>query len=194
MLSRIDPLFKSLFRRAEQTDTRQAIRREETTAHRRKKEDEEKRQAMADAVTDESEVSIKSLISFLYDLLRQDTQSAQEQSFSSMAENMTEPEMETDAPHSEWENSPSTPASQAASAYQTTATKIEAPNYSEGNSISPEDSAHIVALDSKDRKTLEGFVTELSQLDAQGVETLNISRAGTFFESLREAIDTQKSS
>lgn len=180
-----------MFRRTERADTRQNIRREESTSQRKIREDDKKKKSPADSVIDETEVSINSLVSFLNDMLRENTQSAQEQSFSSMAENMTEPDTQnTKRPQAENKTAPS----QAASAYQSTATKIEAPAYSKDNVVKPEDSVHAVTLDSKDRKTLEKFVADLRELSKNGIGALNISRAGTFFESLREAIDLQRTS
>ncbi len=193
MLYKISPFFQSLFRRTETLDTRQAIRREETTAERRKKDDEEKRKPLAGSVTDETEVSVDSILSFLNDMLKENTAAAQEQSFSSMADNITASET-PNAPSQPTgdDTQPRTAPSKAANAYQATATKIEAPNYYDGESVKPGDGAHALTLDSKNRKTLERFVTDLKELSDNGVTTLNISRAGTFFESLREAIDYQK--
>lgn len=176
-------------------DTRQAIRREETTLEQRKKEDGNKRASFADSVADDTQVSVDSLVSFLNDMLKENTATAQEQSFSSMAGNITDPEAPS-APQnfSEDDTFSKTPPSQAANAYQSTASKIEAPNYSDGAKTKLEDAAHAVILDTKDRQTLERFIRDLRELSQNGIETLNISRAGTFFESLREAIDYYKTS
>ena len=195
MLYRISPFFKSLLRRTETTDTRQAIRREETTLEQRKKGEDDKRASFADSVADDTQVSVDSLVSFLNDMLKENTATAQEQSFSSMAENITDPETPNTAPNLSGDEALSkTPPSQAANAYQSTASNIEAPNYAGGNKAKLEDGAHAVILDTKDRQTLERFVSDLRELSRNGIESLNISRAGTFFESLREAIDSYKTS
>ncbi|MGE4314091.1 MAG: hypothetical protein AB7E85_07465 [Pseudobdellovibrionaceae bacterium] len=198
MFSRIDPIFRTFIRQTENTDTRQEIRREENVYVGRDREERRHARDHDDLWTDSTDVSVKALISFLENILSEDSRSGQEKSFSSMADQMTDTP-EEDAASSEFASGEDEPvyrpsAARAASAYATTATKIEggatsaaAGTPSGGISSEP---AEAVVLEHQDRRMIENLVRGLRQLDRDGVETLTMSRAGTFFESLSEAIRT----
>ena len=209
MLSHIDPLFKTLFRKAEGTDARQEIKREETTYTGQDGQERKKKAFDEELYNDTAEVSIEGLITLLDDALEQDSQSGQEHAFSDMAQQMTS-SFEDDPATEPIESSPASEKSgdssndeekmmppgayQAASAYQNTAQKIEGREYAGRRAPSPEDTAHIVTMDTDDRKAIERLRESLRNLLRDGTSTLTMSRSGTFFESLSQAIEDHNQS
>lgn len=196
MLWNIQPFVKTLFRRSEKTDTRQAIRREENVPQRRREETDDNHATRKRLVDDQADVSIEALISFLSDMVESNAPDSQEKSFSSMAEDMTLPHEDEVLEDSKDEGAPQQQGrvAQAASAYERTATDIEARSYAEKEDrpAQPADSAHVVDLEKGDRLFLTQKLAELRELSHHGVETMNISRGGTFYDALDEAIAFQK--
>ena len=83
---------------------------------------------------------------------------------------------------------------QAASAYQNTAQKIEGREYAGRRKPNPEDTAHVITMDTDDRKAIESLRESLRVLLRNGASTLTMSRSGTFFESLSQAIEDHNQS
>jgi len=73
MFSNLGPLFKTVFRQAESTDTRQAIRREEKEQGRGNKEAQEDTHISVNLWEDNTSVSVTSLQAFLIDFLKDKT-------------------------------------------------------------------------------------------------------------------------
>lgn len=199
MLWNIQPFVKTLFRRSEKTDTRQAIRREENVPQRRRGETDDNRRPRERLVDDQADVSVEALISFLSDMVESNAPDSQEKSFSSMAEDMTSPYEDDMFEEGAKDNAPKGVeqqgrVAQAASAYERTATDIEARSYAEQEDrpAQPADSAHVVDLKKGDRLFLTQKLAELRELSNRGVETMNISRGGTFYDALDAAIRFQQ--
>lgn len=185
MFSQLGPLFRTTFRQAESTDTRQAIRHDEEKDERRNQGSDEKKQSAEDMWEDSTDVSVTSLRAFLINFLK------------------TMPEAETggtktDAPSSEKvEISPAaehlepktTVAARAMKAYQSIAEKTGG----ETPSTPPSDPVTAPLVSTPEVRTMHQLIADLDALSKAGLQTLHIERADTFLESLVNAVRLAKS-
>ncbi len=173
MFSRLEPLFLRQFRQAETTDTRQAIREEHKDESRSKNERDTQTQDEQDLWTDTTVVSIESLHAFLVNFLREQID--------------METQNSADAtPHTELgSNVPASPGGKAASAYEATARRYEHPPMEDADAA-PRNTG---AIESEDVRLINHLIRQLQDLSKRGITELTIPRAGTFLESLRQAIE-----
>ena len=178
MFIHVDPLFKVLTRHAESTDTREDIKRKDPDQERGKQKNKHEEHQNSALWDDETDVSIEALTSFLQNLLGNKNH---------IFNNNAEPEK------TEKLNAPeNAPASYAINAYQKRSGESKKIiHISEPSSNSESD----VTLSEKDIPLVEALLDDLVELKKRNVEYLIISRQGTFFNSVKDAIqdahDTQ---
>ena len=189
MFSNLGPLFKTVFRQAEETDTRQAIQREEKKQNRKRKENEEDHRISIDLWEDKSSVSVEALQSFLITFIKGKT-------FEVSAGKKDNHPNDTSAPHeapnetAQIKNGAQTTAQhRAISAYQSMNDKVTAPNNS------PKPQAPIADADlikSKEARAIYALIEDLDFLKEHGIIEIFIEPADNFVESLRQAVYIEK--
>lgn len=187
MFSRLGPLFKTTFRQAESNDTRQHIPHEERDQGRRKREEERKPDTDTDPWVDNTSVGVPALRTFLIDFLKT--------SFGE--ENITLPEEEAEkkpltSRPPEKSRPTSTKNARAVRAYQSIAEKSQkpAPMPQETQKRAERD---VDLLESKELRDIYQLIDDLDLLASKGVTTLNIMKADSFVESLKNAVQLAKS-
>lgn len=189
MFSQLGPLFKATFRQAESTDTRQAIRREENKGNRRQSDDEDAGDDI-DLWEDSTGVSVEALQAFLLAFLNGETgQAAPENALSNPADETTEDEPSPPA-------TPAPPvnmaASRATSAYQSMADKLEPHPHTPP--VHPQKPAADVDLvHGSEIRLIHQLIDDLEILMQYGVTQLTIERADSFLDSLKAAVNQEKS-
>ena len=176
MFSRLEPLFKNTFRKAESTDTRQAIRREDKKDGRRKNHDKESETADSELWKDSTYVSVEALKAFLSAFLEQQIKDERDEAQSQPSSN------------SQSRQSATTRGYKAAQAYQNMADKAAQPVQEK-----PE-SRRTDAVESEDVRIMNKLIDDLNTLSGKGVTDLNIQKEGTFLESLKSAVQKAMSS
>lgn len=175
MFSRLEPLFLRQFRQAESADTRQAIREEHKDESRRRNDEEEQTQDNQDLWTDSTVVSVESLhaflIGFLRDQIEQDKTDTQQQT----AQSRTPDRKPTDI------------GNRATNAYAQTAKRMEHTPLE-----TPLPSGNRNTVESEDVRLINTLIRDLQTLAANGITELNIPIAGTFLESLQQAIEKEQ--
>lgn len=183
MLSRLDPVFRTILRRTEETDTRLHIRRDESQGQEKGKKGPESGEYTPLAWEDSATVSVAALKAFLQTLLQG-----------------TLPAKDTPSPHSfSPERETGSVSYRAARAYQTTGRAVHDPNIEAQLPPPPPaggGAAEAVSLGSdfseKDLADVQRFVADLIELERLGVTDLTIQRSQTFLEGVRQAIEAAK--
>ena len=171
MFSRIDPLFKTLFRHAESADTRQELKRKDPLLERHGEKKDNPSHEDSPLWEDETDVSIEALSSFLHTLLGDKNHIFNNQS------------AQTPPPQK-----PSEDSSYAINAYQkTSGEQTRSINITEDE---PQAEESEFKLDEKERPTVEKLLKDLEELKKRNVEYLVVSKTGTFFESVKDAIES----
>lgn len=186
MLSQLGPLFKTLFRQAESTDTWQGIRLDEKKDGRRKQDFEEKADD-SDLWEDSTGVSVDALHAFLVNFLKNPHVIAASQKQAPSAKTSS-----PSAPAAETAKQPvNTATARAVSAYQTMSDKTHPPEFS----APPEDKTltEVDLLQASDVRVIHGLIADLEDLFAKGVTQLTIEKADTFLQSLQNAVEKAKS-
>ena len=176
MYSRLDPIFQSLPRQAENTDTRQGIRREEKTGDEGRKGSKEKEEPPSELWEDSTVVSVRALRAFLTGLVANSTPKGHADIQVSAAA------VPPPAPHREH---PPTEAARAAKAYKTmyyTGQKEHQPPLP-----TPPVSESSVKLSPEEEHIIHKLIADIDILAARGIETLNIRKSDSFLQSLVDA-------
>ena len=187
MFSRLGPLFRTTFRQAESNDTRQHIPHEERDQGRRKRDEERKPDIDSDPWVDNTSVGVPALRTFLIDFLKT--------SFD--GENVALPEEDSAkkplaARPPEKSRPTSTKNARAVRAYQSMAEKSQnQPPLAQETQIRKERDVDL--LESKELRDIYQLIDDLDFLAAKGVTTLNIMKADSFIESLKNAVYLAKS-
>lgn len=188
----MDPVFRTIFRQAEQTDARLGIRRDEKHDDGRRKEGEDD-DAREEASFDESRpvVSVAALIAFLEGLVQTLRMKALPLPTPDYAVPAMLPPRDAASSSDRAQQGRMSAPAHAAKVYKSVA---------EGKSSHPEDigdpqasslgiSGQAEALSVEDIRTIHGLLEKLKTLR---VETLTIEKAPTFLQSLSEAADRAK--
>jgi hypothetical protein len=188
MFSQLGPLFKTTFRQAESNDTRLAIPHDEREKRRRKEEEEQKKEASGDFWEDNTSVTVSALraflVSFLKTLLGQQDgaalRTAQEK------ENLSVRPPEKNRPTN-------TQNAKAVRAYQSMAekTQSQAPAPSEKKAEKIEPTADL--LQSEELRDIHKLIDDLEELEREGVQDLQIQKANSFIDSMKNAVKLKKS-
>jgi hypothetical protein len=168
MFSQLGPLFKTMFRQAEQSDARLEIRREEKENQKKKENEKEDEINDVDLWQDSTNVSIIALRNFLVDFLKSKGDNTPDEKI-----------LTTDALPPPTHATPSienTNAMRAHKAYavmssyaQTSALPVQ--NADAKTSINLSD---LLAVD--ELRTMHVLITELDRLHQKGVQTLTIEK------------------
>ncbi len=178
MLTHLQTFFGVQPRHAEQSDTRQEIRRHDPDAQPRKKDDDRKSDedfAMAD---DHAVVSVPALRVFLENFLK--TQKAQGDADEQVV--ITQPRQAKDSG-----KVLDGETVRAVRAYQHTALAGDEPAYTGQASQNSQE-----LLGGEDVRTIHILMADLEELSARGVEYLKIEKASTFLGSLVAAVAAAK--
>ncbi len=190
MFSNLGPLFKTVFRQAEETDTRQAIKREEKKQNRKRKEDEEDHRISVDLWEDKSSVSVEALQSFLITFIKGETFQEDLKKSQDKTPRNEKPPKENASTFSEKQRATTTAQQRAVSAYQSMSDKITP---QEGLNESPSlPTADADLIESKEARDIYTLIKDLDYLKEQGVTEIFIEPAESFVESLRYAVYLQK--
>ncbi|NCO03775.1 MAG: hypothetical protein GW903_06255 [Alphaproteobacteria bacterium] len=178
MFSNLGPLFKTVFRQAESTDTRQAIRREEKEQGRGNKEAQEDTHISVNLWEDNTSVSVTSLQAFLIDFLKDKTFSDKADISNQMAPFQTQQQKPQN-----------TFVARATNAYQTMAEQTQKPP--RAPQIEEISTADLV--ESEEVRKIYTLIEDLELLSRKGIDSLYIEKAESFVESLRQAVRVAKS-
>ncbi len=185
MFSQLGPLFKTVFRKAEQSDARLEIRREEKEHQRKKGEETEEAPDDIDLWADSTSVSIQALRSFLIDFLKSKGDDVPEEQIG-VSQNATPIPQNAEI----LEN----PVVQKAfKAYATMSSYGHAPV-----AVSPQNTkdtpvknlSDLLAVD--ELRTMHILITELDILSGKGVQTLIIEKDESFLKALVMAVQKAK--
>lgn len=187
MFSSLGPLFKTVFRTAEETDTRQAIRREEKEQGRQRKDAEDDHRISIDLWEDKSSVSVDALQSFLIAFIKGETFAVSgKNSANNLSTNTTQ--ATSDKP-TEKKQAKTTVAARAAYAYEAMNEKT-APIQHE--TLSDQTLSDADLIQSKEARHIHKLIENLEFLKSKGVQEIFIEPADSFVESLEIAINAQK--
>lgn len=186
MFSQLGPLFKTVFRKAEQSDARFEIRREEKDTQ--KKEDEEREESPddVDLWADSTNVSIQALRNFLIDFLKSKGDAVPEE-----GDNIA---FNTNSVINNTEESKNSHTQRALKAYKTMssyaqtqdmAQKTQSQQSTNGQTLSD-----LLAVD--ELRTMHVLISELDILFKAGVQTLIIEKDESFLKALVSAVQKAK--
>ncbi|MCB1532249.1 MAG: hypothetical protein KDJ35_05200 [Alphaproteobacteria bacterium] len=177
-------------RQAEQTDTRQEIRRHDPDQQRRKKGETEDEAELL-ALEDDTTVSITALRAFLQEFLKSLPPEQREgESQDGNQENMPEKDTPKMGHDFNKERPVNGAMAQATGAYKTAAQSgHEDTKFKKG---SAQETAENLGLDGSEIRTIHTLINDLKALSAQGYEELVLERNATFLQSLVAAVDKLK--
>jgi hypothetical protein len=182
MFSQLGPLFKTTFRQAESNDARQKIPHEERDNPSKKQNEDQKKEAPSDLWDDNTSVSIEALRAFLINFL---TTIPDAQQTIIQESNIRE---EGDAQRPPESRRPtSTKNAKAVRAYQSMAAQSKAVTTPSKMPDRIEPTADL--LESKELRDIYKLIDNLDVLSRKGVTILNIQKAPSFVESLKNAVE-----
>ena len=193
MFSSLGPLFKTVFRQAEETDTRQAIQREERKQNRKRREDEEDHRISVDLWEDKSSVSVEALQSFLITFIKGETfQEGQEQPKENQPVEK-DVKLDSNKPQPQSKDAVTTAQQRAVSAYQSMSEKVSpSPSTENIGSTLSQPTADADLIESKEARAIYTLIEDLDFLKERGITEIFIEPADSFVESLRHAVHLQK--
>lgn len=191
MFSQLGPLFKTTFRQAESTDTRQGIKHYERDDGRKKREREEKSET-SELWEDSTSVSVEALRSFLINFLK--TVPAEEGGELSEDKSSASPSEEKTQ---EYRAPKTTAAARAVHAYQSMNEKTHTGSppprpQPENMPETQEDSSSVSLLHGSDVRLIHTLIDDLKLLSEAELETLTIRKADSFLDSLVAAVTLEK--
>jgi len=191
MFSNLGPLFKTQFRQAEPNDARQSIPHQERDQNRRNNTEDEQAASSEEAWTDDTTVSIFALRSFLIDFLKTIPGGEDSNLIAQVQEKTTTPTRPK-----EKTRPTNTHNAKAVRAYQTMAShsaEDKTPiNAQDDNSDKrPEPSAD--QLESQELRDIHNLILDLEFLEKRGLAHLNILKASSFVEGMKQAVLLAKS-
>ncbi len=191
MYTNIGHLFTSTPYRAEQSDTRQEIRRHDPEHERRRGKDQGDRQKSESDTEDHADVSVGALKAFLEGFVKSmnkvenpSSGSDDKQNEATKSDPNHDQAARTSAPMTRQRKSPQ--AAHAASIYQRTAQKTSG-NAPYKNTSS---SAASMGLEAADIRTIHLLIEQLGELSKRNVQNLRIERSDSFLNSLLNAVKT----
>ena len=190
MFSNLGPLFKTQFRQAESNDTRQSIPHQERDQNRRNNAEDEQAVSSEEAWTDDTTVSIFALRSFLIDFLKTIPGGEDSNLIAQVQEKTTTPTRPK-----EKIRPTNTHNAKAVRAYQTMAShSVEDKTQATPEDIDkkrPEPSAD--QLESQELRDIHNLILDLEFLEKKGLAHLNILKASSFVEGMKQAVLLAKS-
>ncbi len=181
MLSQLGPLFKTTFRQAESNDTRQHIPHEEKDNQNRKKDNNSKNQSNNDLWEDNTTVSVDALRVFLIDFIKTIPE-AKDMEFVTNKE-----AIQNKRPH-EKTRPKNTHNAKAVRAYQTMAEHATPTPVSNIDNSLVNNDPTADKIQSQELRDIYNLIQNLELLSNKGVKNLNIEKAQSFVESLKNAV------
>ncbi len=181
MLSQLGPLFKTTFRQAEPNDTRQHIPHEEKEDPQRKKDNQPKAQSNNDFWEDNTSVSVDALRVFLIDFIKTIPE-AKDMEFVTNKE-----QIQNKRPH-EKSRPKNTHNAKAVRAYQTMAEHAAPPPPLDEGETHNNNDPTADKIQSQELRDIYTLIQDLEFLSKRGVQNLNIEKAQSFVESLKNAV------
>ena len=181
MLSRLDSIFKTQFRHAENTDTRQAIQRREQD-QRRKNEDDKPNYDESELWHDDITVSVASVKNILKQLTSakpQDTASTTQPDDVTIFSPQNDPETDDSNPRSEQ-------ADKAAMAYKRT---WQTTHPEETSFTPPPENLPDISLAATEMRMINDLIADLDTLLARDVHNLTLEKSDSFLQSLQIAVE-----
>lgn len=187
MFSQLGPLFKSTFRQAESNDTRQHIPHDERDKGRQKREDYKAQEEKEEPWNDNTIVTVVALRAFLIDFMKTIPEA---KDMAIIKQNDTKDTI-NQRPH-ERVRPTNTHNAKAVRAYQTMAehaAPIKTPpkENNEDNPSSKQPGAE--KLQSKELRDLFALIKSLEILESRGIQELNIKKANSFLEGMKNAVE-----
>lgn len=169
MDSKLDPVYRALFRHAEHTGDRQDVKREEAPGGDGRRKDDRQRADRPDPWQDDTAVSITALRAFLVNLLGGESTAP------------AAPPQTTARPGDPL-------AARAAGAYRTTAAHQAPPPAPPAGAVATApDSGPAPGLTPDDVRAIRQLITDLDRLSSHHIDMLRIEKNGTFLQSLAAA-------
>lgn len=182
LFSQLGPLFKTVFRKAEQSDARFEIRREEKEQHRKKEDETQETPDDIDLWADSTSVSIQALRSFLIDFLKSKGDDVPEEQIG-LSQNAVPLPYTTHV----LENPV---AQKALKAYATMSSYGQAPVSSAPQESVSQNLSDLLAVD--ELRTMHVLIAELDILSGKGIQTLIIEKDESFLKALVMAVQKAK--
>lgn len=182
MFSQLGPLFKTVFRKAEQSDARFEIRREEKEQHRKNEDETQETPDDIDLWADSTSVSIQALRSFLIDFLKSKGDDVPEEQIG-LSQNAVPLPYTTHV----LENPV---AQKALKAYATMSSYGQAPVSSAPQESVSQNLSDLLAVD--ELRTMHVLIAELDILSGKGIQTLIIEKDESFLKALVMAVQKAK--
>lgn len=186
MFSTLGSIFTEKPRQAENTDTRQGIRRQDPDQEGRKKKRGHKEEPEFFGTEDDTSVSIDALRVFLVNFLKS-LQKETETPNATMPETVQKDVLESGKP--EQEKPRTGPLAQAAGVYAQTAQASEKQSLSIKHN--PEADIHD-GLEATEVRTIHRLLDDLQELSDRNIEYLVIERSTSFLQSLHDAVEKTK--
>lgn len=188
MFSQLGPLFKTTFRQAESNDTRLAIPHEEREKRRRKEEEDATKESIGDLWEDNTSVTVTALKAFLVNFLK--TLPGYDDS-ARIGEDKEQDPVSIRPP--EQSRPTNTRNAKAVRAYQSMAekTKSHTPAPPKDTNKTNEPTADL--LESQELRDIHQLIDDLEILENAGVEDLEIQKADSFIDSMKNAVRLKKS-
>jgi len=187
MFSNLGPLFKTAFRKTEETDTRQHIKREERDIARRKNDEEEDSRISIDLWEDKQSVSVEALQAFLTNFIQGKTFRKSNPASADTSKNSALKTAQSPPPTTP----KNTQTARAVSAYQSIAEKTAPPQSAITENKKSEMIAEADLIESDETRRIFALIEKLEKLKENGVTDLTIEPADSFTESLERAIAKQ---
>ncbi len=185
MLSQLGPLFKTTFRQAEENDTRQKIPHEERDNPSRGNQ-KDKREEPSDFWEDNTSVSVEALRTFLINFTKTSPEAINANITSPLNE---EEDIQLSTRPHEPKRPTNTQNAKAVRAYQATAEQSQK-TPERHDTLSKSD---IEKIESKELRDIYQLIYDLEILQNKGIREIEILRAESFVESLKNAVKIKKS-
>ena len=185
MFSQLGPLFKTTFRQAESNDTRQHIPHDERDKGRKKREEETHTEEKEEPWNDNTTVTVVALRAFLIDFMKT-LPEAKDMSFINTEDNPSENIKKR--PH-ERTRPTNTHNAKAVRAYQTMAGHATPSETRTDQNIETKNDPTADKLQSKEMRDIYNLIKNLEILESRGVTDLNIKKANSFLEGMKNAVE-----
>ncbi len=183
MLYQLGPLFKTQFREAESNDTRQYIPHEERDNPERNKDNTSQDPDANKPWTDNASVGIKALRAFLIDFLKTLPGDDNDEFLKDHAIQKS-----AHARPKENKRPSNTQNARAVRAYQTMASHGTPVESKKEEETLKKDKPKTKIPESKELRDIYTLIIDLENLENNGITVLNIMKAGSFVESLKQAV------
>jgi len=183
MFSQLGPLFKTTFRQAEANDTRQNIPHNERDKGRKKREEDQNKEEKEEPWNDNTIVTVIALRAFLIDFMK----TIPEAQDMAIVKQSNKPKPASQRPH-ERQRPTNTHNAKAVRAYQTMA-EHATPDKPTNEETKAKNDPTADKLESAELREIYTLIQNLEILEMRGVQELNIRKASSFIEGMKNAVN-----